>query len=93
MTNIVIIIPKATNIARYMLWPNARYASSGPYDAELIASDPSPTHAKRAINDNLWKMLESNGSLASPIIILFNLSNNNWIFVLLLLSYFSDLTR
>src|SRR3990172_8251633 len=66
MTRTVITVAAATKRARTVCPPRARYASSGPYEEEEIPSAPSPTQAKKAISETLWKIFGSKRSRGAP---------------------------
>src|SRR3990172_4418954 len=66
MTRTVITVAAATKRARTVCPPRARYASSGPYEEEEIPSAPSPTQAKKAMSETLWKIFGSNRSRGAP---------------------------
>src|SRR3989337_2527808 len=62
MMKTVTTVAAATKRARTVCPPRARYASSGPYEEEEIPSAPSPTPAKKAIRETLWKSFGSTGA-------------------------------
>src|SRR5512139_235238 len=66
MMKTVRTVAAATKSARTVCPPSARYASSGPYDEEEMPSAPSPTHAKKAIRETLWKIFGSRRSRGAP---------------------------
>ena len=55
MIRIVTTDASATNRLRCVCRPSARNASSGPYADEDSPSAPSPTHAKNAMSERVWK--------------------------------------
>ena len=67
MMKTVSTVAAATKRARTVCPPRARYASSGPYEEEEIPSAPSPTHAKKAMRETLWKIFGSKRSRGAPI--------------------------
>src|SRR4030042_3812550 len=71
MTRTVLTGAAATKRASTVCPPRARYASSGPYEEEEIPSAPSPTQAKKATRETLWKIFGSKRSRGAPIRTLF----------------------
>ena len=66
MMKTVSTVAAATKSARTVCPPRARNASSGPYEEEEIPSAPSPTQAKKAMRETLWKIFGSKRSRGAP---------------------------
>lgn len=77
MMKTVIAVANPMKIARYVCWPRALKASSGPYEDDERPSDPRPIHARRGMRDNLWNIDGSLTSRGVPMIFLFNFLIND----------------